>query len=62
MEKFLMIAGHGGAPYDPGATGNGYEEANLTRDLAEENRPIFQDSRIGYYAVRYQPEYGAGIS
>ena len=42
MEKFLMIAGHGGAPYDPGATGNGYEEANLTRDLAER---IVQSSR-----------------
>lgn len=35
MEKFLIIAGHGGNPYDSGATGNGYEEAKLTRDLAE---------------------------
>lgn len=31
--KVLLIAGHGGNPYDPGAIGNGYKEAILTRGL-----------------------------
>ena len=32
--KLLLIAGHGGTPFDPGATGNGVREADLTRDFA----------------------------
>ena len=32
--KLLLIAGHGGNPYDPGATANGVREADLTRDFA----------------------------
>lgn len=32
--RFLLIAGHGGSPFDPGATGNGVREADLTRDFA----------------------------
>lgn len=32
--KLLLIAGHGGNPYDPGATANGVKEADLTRDFA----------------------------
>ncbi len=32
--KLLLIAGHGGNPFDPGATGNGVREADLTRDFA----------------------------
>lgn len=34
MGKLLLIAGHGGNPFDPGATGNGVQEADLTRDFA----------------------------
>lgn len=34
MGKLLLIAGHGGDPFDPGATGNGVQEADLTRDFA----------------------------
>lgn len=32
--KILIVAGHGGTPYDCGALGNGYEEAKLTRELS----------------------------
>ena len=34
MGKLLLIAGHGGDPFDPGAVGNGVQEAELTRDFA----------------------------
>lgn len=34
MGKLLLIAGHGGNPFDPGATGNGVQEADLARDFA----------------------------
>jgi len=33
--KILIIAGHGGKPYDPGASGCGCKEAVLTRELAK---------------------------
>lgn len=33
--KILIIAGHGGSPYDSGAVGYGYREADLTRELAK---------------------------
>ncbi len=32
--KLLLIAGHGGNPFDPGAVANGVREADLTRDFA----------------------------
>lgn len=32
--NILLLNGHGGNPYDPGASGNGYKEAVLTRELA----------------------------
>ena len=32
--KILLIAGHGGTPYDPGAAGCGYTEAVETRRMA----------------------------
>ena len=35
MKNILIIAGHGGTPYDPGACGCGQEEAVLTRELAK---------------------------
>jgi len=34
MMNILIIAGHGGSPYDPGACGCGEKEAVLTRELA----------------------------
>lgn len=33
--KAMIIAGHGGTPYDSGAIGNGYKEAELTRELSK---------------------------
>lgn len=33
--RILIISGHGGTPYDSGAIGNGYKEAELTRELAK---------------------------
>jgi len=35
MKNILVIAGHGGTPYDPGACGCGQKEAVLTRELAK---------------------------
>ena len=32
--RILIIAGHGGNPYDAGACANGHEEAKLTREFA----------------------------
>lgn len=37
--KMLLIAGHGGTPYDPGACGCGCKEAVLTRELAALVKP-----------------------
>jgi len=34
MKNILIISGHGGTPYDPGACGCGEKEAILTRELA----------------------------
>ena len=48
--KVLLMNGHGGNPYDSGAVGNGYKEADLTRELAD-----LVESRLTKYAtiVRY---------
>ena len=48
--------GHGGNPYDSGATGNGYEEAELTRELAD-----LVEIRLKKYAtvVRYPKDRNA---
>lgn len=35
MARIFIIAGHGGNPYDSGATGNGYTEAERVRVLAQ---------------------------
>jgi hypothetical protein len=36
MKKgILIVAGHGGSPFDPGAVGNGKKEADLTRSFAK---------------------------
>lgn len=41
--KILLISGHGGKPYDSGATGNGYKEAVLTRELVNLIAPKLRD-------------------
>lgn len=41
--KILLIAGHGGTPYDSGATGNGYTEAVETRRMAQAVAPLLRN-------------------
>lgn len=40
--KILLIAGHGGTPYDSGAVGNGYTEAVETRRMANAVAPLLR--------------------
>ena len=40
--KILLIAGHGGTPYDSGAVGNGYTEAIETRRMANAVAPLLR--------------------
>lgn len=40
--NILVIAGHGGTPYDPGACGCGYKEAVETRRLATAVAPLLR--------------------
>ena len=40
--KILLIAGHGGTPYDPGAAGCGYTEAVETRKMANAVAPLLR--------------------
>ena len=40
--KILLIAGHGGTPYDPGAVGCGYTEAVETRRMANAVAPLLR--------------------
>ena len=40
--KILLIAGHGGTPYDPGAPGCGYTEAVETRRMANAVAPLLR--------------------
>ena len=40
--KILLIAGHGGTPYDPGAAGCGYTEAMETRRMANAVAPLLR--------------------
>lgn len=47
--NILLLNGHGGNPYDSGATGNGYKEAVLTRELAD-----LIESRLKKYATVYR--------
>lgn len=65
--KVLLISGHGGNPYDCGAVGNGYKEADLTRELVnliaqnlkkyatvevyDQDRNAFQDVKNGKFKV-----------
>ena len=47
--NILLLNGHGGNPYDPGATGNGQTEAVLTRELAD----MVQERLKKYVCYRY---------
>ncbi len=59
--NILVISGHGGKPYDPGAAGNRQEEAILTRELAllvmkelknvKGVKPVLYDQRNDAYKV-----------
>lgn len=40
--RILLIAGHGGTPYDPGAVGCGYTEAVETRRMANAVAPLLR--------------------
>lgn len=44
--NILLMNGHGGDPYDSGAPGNGYDEAVLTRELAD-----LVETRLKRYAT-----------
>lgn len=54
--NILLMNGHGGNPYDSGAVGNGYKEAELTRELAD-----LVETRLKKYATvkRYPKERNA---
>lgn len=54
--KILLMNGHGGNPYDSGAVGNGYKEAELTRELAD-----LVETKLKKYAtvVRYPKDRNA---
>lgn len=54
--NILLMNGHGGDPYDSGAPGNGYEEAVLTRELAD-----LVETRLKKYATvkRYPKDRNA---
>lgn len=59
----LLIAGHGGNPYDPGACGCGYQEAKETRRMVDALAPllrargcgvvVFDKAQNAYDVVRY---------
>ena len=49
--KILLIAGHGGTPYDSGAVGNGYTEAVETRRMANAVAPLLR--AYGFEAELY---------
>lgn len=59
----LLIVGHGGNPYDPGACGCGYQEAKETRRMVDALAPllrargcgvvVFDKAQNAYDVVRY---------
>lgn len=48
----LLMNGHGGDPYDSGAPGNGYDEAVLTRELAD----LVEEKLKKYATVKRYPK------
>ena len=55
--KILLIAGHGGSPYDSGAVGCGYTEAVETRRMATAIAPLLR--KYGYEVVMYDQKNDA---
>lgn len=49
--RILLIAGHGGRPYDSGATGFGYKEAVETRRMATAVAPLLR--QYGFEVMMY---------
>lgn len=46
MNKLFIICGHGGNPYDPGAIGNGYKEAEQVRKLGKRIKELGGDKVV----------------
>lgn len=76
--KILLIAGHGGSnPYDCGAVGNGYKEANLTREMLrliaselhqfasiciyDQSRNAYRDVKSGKFKIDSDIDYALEI-
>ena len=55
--KILLIAGHGGSPYDSGAVGCGYTEAVETRRVATAIAPLLRN--YGFEVVMYDQKNDA---
>ena len=55
--KILLIAGHGGSPYDSGAVGCGYTEAVETRRMATDVAPLLRN--YGFEVVMYDQKNDA---
>ena len=55
--KVLMIAGHGGSPYESGAVGCGYTEAVETRRMATAVAPLLRN--YGFEVVMYDQKNDA---
>lgn len=55
--KILLIAGHGGSPYDSGAVGCGYTEAVETRRMATAVAPLLRN--YGFEVVMYDQKNDA---
>ena len=55
--KILLIAGHGGTPYDPGAAGCGYTEAVETRRMANAVAPLLR--KYGFEVALYDQSKNA---
>lgn len=55
--NILLIAGHGGTPYDPGACGCGYTEAVETRRMATAVAPMLR--AYGFHVTMYDQKNDA---
>lgn len=55
--KILLIAGHGGSPYDSGAVGCGYTEAVETRRMATAVAPLLRN--YGFEVIMYDQKNDA---
>lgn len=55
--NILVIAGHGGTPYDPGACGCGYKEAEETRKIATAITPMLRNH--GFTVTMYDQKNDA---